>query len=249
MFNGGLTSCFLTNITFTAPQVYVALIRRMQVGNVGPTRSLLLFSAFTLRLHLQISRKVLSDISLRESWQPFYSKLPHYLPKTHQGRHTQRELDLRVCVMFIRPPGWRQQDRSRSAQTLSDLGERRLDEKRCLLLRITSSKKSQLATWPPRVRLTVLLGTRTAEDGGSLMASYSRLRSRPGQWAIRSKCWWLGGDTQSRPGLLWTFWTFMITSASSETEAGSLSRGRTEILDDCVKANLHFTSLLQLILA
>lgn len=139
------------------------------------------------------------------------------LLKTHQGRHTQRDVDLRVCVMFIHPPRWRQQDGSRSAQTLSDL-ERELEEKRCSLLWITShlpSKKSQLATWPPRVPLTVLLGTRTAEDGGSLMASYSRLQSRPGQWAIRSKCWWLGGHTQSRPGLLSTIWTFMITSASS----------------------------------
>lgn len=195
-----------------------SLIRRMQSGNVGATRSLLLFSAYTLRLHLQISRVVLSDISLRESWQPFYSKPRHYLLKTHQGRHTQRELDLRVYVMFIHPPRWIQQDGSRSAQTLSDLERESWRKKgvRCCELHNIYLPRSRSSPLDLRVcRWLSSWETRTVEDGGSLMASYSRLQSRPGQWAIRSKCWWLGGDTQSRPGLLSTIWTFTITSGSS----------------------------------
>lgn len=76
---------------------------------VKPTRSLRLFSAFTLLLPFKSAethRKVLSDISPQESWQPFYSKLHHYLLNISGLRHTKGGGPSSVCYVhcsFTRP--------------------------------------------------------------------------------------------------------------------------------------------------
>lgn len=125
------------------------------------------------------------------------------LPPEHEGWHTQRVVGLQVCILYIVPPR---------------------DLRRCIRLgpEKKEAKRSTWDLWGQEEEGSHLLSLDLCmcdqlspgkEDSSILMASYSRLRSHPGQWAIRSKCWWLG-HTQHRPGPQWISWTSMTSTSS-----------------------------------
>lgn len=173
-----------------------------QTYEVSPT-FLSHYSASFLWLITQ--RNVLSDISLQVSWQPVHSKPHHYhlnMAESHKGKRTSECV---YCALFLhetslKTPGqvkagtntpWPQRPNGWRGGRLLWIKPSRLD------LWGQEEEGSEVAA--RHLTSTCMPDCPPGKEGrgqSSLMASYSQLQSCWGQWAIRSKCWWLGRHSE-----------------------------------------------------
>lgn len=121
------------------------------------------YSASLLQIGTHI--KVLSDILLWESWQPFYSQPHHYYLNISGMRH-RKEKGTRGCALvFLCETSLNYWDRSRLLEILTDLRELMFARNLAAVNQPSQVRdvgagrgKLKLVSWPLHVCLTVPLG-------------------------------------------------------------------------------------------